>query len=62
MVKDAFGDDAKLKGKRFGSVAAIKNSVIREIKAIPLWAFQAAFEDFEKRCNACIGQGGMHFE
>lgn len=51
-----------LRGQRFETLDAIKQSSLNELKAIPLSAYERCMQDWIKRCHRCIGLDGAYFE
>jgi len=51
-----------LRGRRFESIEAIKENSLKELKAIPQWAYQRCMEDWVCRWNHCIALSGDYFE
>jgi len=43
-----------LRGKRFETVEAVKENALKELKAIPISAYEKCFEDWSKRWHMCI--------
>lgn len=51
-----------LRGKRFDTVEMIKENATKELKALPVSAYEKAFEDWSKRFHMCIASNGEYFE
>ena len=51
-----------LRGTRFQSIEAIKTNSQRELKAIPLAAYERCMEEWVRRYHSCIVSNGDYFE
>lgn len=51
-----------LRGRRFETIEAIKQNSLKELKAIPLSAYERCMQDWVKRCHRCIGLDGAYYE
>ena len=51
-----------IKGIRFTDVKAIKEAVTRELRAIPIQAFQDCMASWQRRMESCVEKQGDHFE
>ena len=50
------------KGWRFATIKGIKTESLRELKDIPISAYQKCFEDWKKRWYQCIISEGDYFK
>lgn len=51
-----------MKGRHRGSVQAIQEALTRELKSVPVSAFQGAFSDRQSRWKRCVDAEGVYFE
>jgi hypothetical protein len=51
-----------LKGRHFGTLDNIQNSVTDELKGIPAEAWQHCYEQWKQRLRRCIAAQGNNFE
>jgi hypothetical protein len=51
-----------LRGKRFETLEAVKENATKELKAIPISAYEKCFKDWLKRWHMCIASNGDYFE
>jgi len=51
-----------LKGRHFGTLDNIQNSVTDELKGIPADAFQYCYEQWKQRLRLCLAAQGNYFE
>jgi hypothetical protein len=51
-----------LKGRHFGTLDNIQNSVTDELKGIPAEAFQHCYEQWKQRLRRCVAAQGNYFE
>ena len=51
-----------LKGKRFDDIETIQSNAMRELKAIPKFAFEYCFKMWEHRWERVVQSNGDYFE